>query len=197
MNNNSNLAEIKLICGLKKGSQKAFDAIYDMYAKRLYMYCLQYTKSREDAEEIVQDVFIRLWDNRDNIRQEETLRSLLFIMAKHYLINAYRAHVNSPVYEDYVEYQDMILAEGQGQPLEYEEFVRQLKQLLYKLPTTQRQVIEMSKLKQLSNKEIACELGLSEQTVKNQLSLGLKKLRERLEGIPSLLWLLFSVNKLM
>lgn len=197
MNDADNLIEIKLISELKKGSLKAFDAIYDMYVKRLYVYCLQYTKSEEDAEEIVQDVFVRLWTNRENIRQVETLRSLLFIMSKHHLINAYRTRINSPVYEDYVKYQDNISAEVQGHPLEYEEFVKQLKTALYKLPVTQRQVIEMSKLKQLTNKEIALELELSEQTVKNQLSLGLKKLREDLKNLPILFWLLFSVNKLL
>lgn len=197
MNDADNLIEIKLISELKKGSLKAFDAIYDMYVKRLYVYCLQYTKSEEDAEEIVQDVFVRLWINRENIRQVETLRSLLFIMSKHHLINAYRTRINSPVYEDYVKYQDNISAEVQGHPLEYEEFVKQLKTALYKLPVTQRQVIEMSKLKQLTNKEIALELELSEQTVKNQLSLGLKKLREELKNLPILFWLLFSVNKLL
>ena len=197
MNDADNLIEIKLICGLKKCSLKAFDAIYDMYAKRLYAYCLQYTKSEEDAEEIVQDVFVRLWMNRENIRQEETLRSLLFIMSKHQLINAYRARINSPMYEDYVKYQDHISTEEQGQSLEYEEYVNQLKVALHKLTITQRQVIEMSKLKQLTNKEIAIELELSEQTVKNQLSLGLKKLREELGKMPILFWLLFSVNKLL
>ena len=52
----------------------------------------------------------------------------------------------------------------------------------------------MSKLESLTNKEIALELGLSEQTVKNQLSLGLKKLREELKSIPIVFWLLFTVN---
>ena len=61
-----------------------------MYARRLLAYCKQYTKSLEDAEEIVQDVFVRLWSNRARIHQEETLRSLLFTMSKNQLVNAYR-----------------------------------------------------------------------------------------------------------
>lgn len=197
MNNTDDSTENKLIHKLKKGSMKAFDTIYNMYVKQLYTYCFQYTKSKEDAEEIVQDVFVRLWINRKNIRQEETLRSLLFIMSKHHLINAYRTHINSLMYEDYVKYQDNIPAESQGCPLEYNEFVKQLKTALHNLSDTQQQVIEMSKLKHLTNREIALELELSEQTVKNQLSLGLKKLREELENISVLFWLLFSVNKLL
>ena len=101
------------------------------------------------------------------------------------------------MYEDYVKYQDNIPAESQGCPLEYNEFVKQLKTALHNLSDTQQQVIEMSKLKHLTNREIALELELSEQTVKNQLSLGLKKLREELKNISVLFWLLFSVNKLL
>lgn len=82
--------EPQLILSLKNGSYKAFERIYQMYAKRLFAYSLQFTKSQEESEEIVQDVFMRLWTNRAKIRQEDTLRSLLFIMTKHYLINAFR-----------------------------------------------------------------------------------------------------------
>ena len=93
-----------LIAGLKKGSKEAFDEIYRLYAGRLLAYCVQYTKCREDAEEIVQDVFVALWNSRRDIRQEETLRSLLFTISKHRVINAYRSTLNSPVYEDYVDW---------------------------------------------------------------------------------------------
>jgi RNA polymerase sigma-70 factor (ECF subfamily) len=74
--NNAN-TETVLILQLKEGSSKAFDNIYRMYAKRLYAYCLQFTKSPEDSEEIVQNVFVKLWTNRKRIRQEDTLPSLL------------------------------------------------------------------------------------------------------------------------
>ena len=74
-----------------------------MYAKRLFAYSLQFTKSQEESEEIVQDVFMRLWTNRAKIRQEDTLRSLLFIMTKHYLINAFRTKINQPEYEEYIQ----------------------------------------------------------------------------------------------
>jgi len=93
-----NITEKNLIRELKNGSSRAFDKIYQMYSKRLYAYSVQFTKSSEEAEEIIQDVFVKLWQNRANIRQEETLRSLLFIMAKHHLINAYHSKVNHPVY---------------------------------------------------------------------------------------------------
>lgn len=172
-----------LIADLKKGSKEAFDEIYRLYAGRLLAYCTQYTKCREDAEEIVQDVFVALWNSRQTIRQEETLRSLLFTISKHRVINAYRSTLNSPVYEDYVDYQNELPAGEDYHRLEYEQYVRIVKDAIRRLPSTQQRVITLSRFSQLSNKEIAEHLSLSEQTVKNQLSIGLKTLRELLAKV--------------
>lgn len=170
-----------LIAELKQGSKVAFDQIYRLYAGRLLAYCVQYTKCREDAEEIVQDVFVALWNNRTSIRQEESLRSLLFIMSKHRVINAYRSVLNSPVYEDYVNCQNELSVSEDPHPMEYEEYVGVVKAAIRRLPSTQQRVISLSRFSLLSNKEIADRLSLSEQTVKNQLSIGLKTLRGLLE----------------
>lgn len=183
--------EERLISALKLGSGKAFDSIYQMYSKRLYTYCLQFTKSPEESEEIVQDVFVKLWQNRTLIRQNETLRSLLFIMAKHQLINAYRSKVNHPVYEEFIDYKDTLSVEDAHTRLEYNEFKQAFQKAIDSLPDTQRKVISLSRIHQLSNKEIAEKLSLSEQTVKNQISLGLKVLKEKLNKILWIILLLF------
>lgn len=172
-----------LIAELKRGSKDAFDQIYKLYAGKLLAYCVHYTKSREDAEEIVQDVFVSLWNSREAIRQEETLHSLLFTISKHRIINAFRSTINSPVYEDYVDYQNELSAGEDYDWIEYERYVKIVKEAICKLPSTQQRVITLSRFYQLSNKEIAERLSLSEQTVKNQLSLGLKTLRELLAKI--------------
>ena len=176
-------SEHLLIADLKKGSKEAFDEIYRRYAGRLLAYCVQYTKCREDAEEIVQDVFVALWNNRQAIRQEETLQSFLFTISKHRVINAYRSTLNSPVYEDYVDYQNKLSADEDYHRVEYEKYVRIVKDAIRRLPSTQQRVITLSRFSQLSNKEIAERLSLSEQTVKNQLSIGLKTLRELLAKV--------------
>lgn len=187
-----------LIVELKKGSKKAFDQIYKLYAKRLFMYCMQYTKCREDAEEIVQDVFVALWKNRETIRLEESLSALLFVISKHRVINAYRSTLNSPVYEDYINYKNDFFV-GEYSRLEYEQYVETIKMAMKHLPITQQRVIALSRFSGFSNKEIAEHLSLSEQTVKNQLSVGLKTLRQLLSK-AFLLFVLYCflniVNKL-
>src|SRR5574344_1072129 len=93
--------EAELISELKLGSKDAFNKIYALYSKRLYGYCLKISKNREDAEEIVQDVFLRLWNMKEDIRQEETVGSLLFIISKNYLLKSCYNQVHSQIFEDY------------------------------------------------------------------------------------------------
>lgn len=112
---------------------------------------------------------------------------------KHYLINAYRKVINSPVYEDYMDYLDHYNSTTADSQLEYDDFVRQLNQMLAKLPKTQQEIIRLSKLEMLNNQEIAEKLNYSEQTVKNQLSMGLKQLRQLISNRTNLMWLLFLV----
>lgn len=76
------LVEGEYIHQLKSGSRKSFDALYRMYASRIYSYCYQYTKSYEDAEEVVQDVFVKLWSSRESIRKEDTIKYWLLLLRK-------------------------------------------------------------------------------------------------------------------
>lgn len=191
-----NKSETELVQKLNKGSIKAFDEIYELYARRLLAFCLKYTKSKENAEEIMEDTFVWVWNNRQNIKTDSPLKAIIFLRAKHYLINAYRKVVNSPVYEDYMDYldhKDSNHSMSSDSALEYDDFVKQVHRMIDKLPIAQQEIIKLSKIEMLSNKEIAHLLNYSEQTVKNQLSLGLKQLREMLQNKTSLLWLLFLV----
>ena len=161
---------------LKHDSQWAFDNLYRMYAHRLFAFALECCHHKETAEEIVEDTFIWIWNHRHDIKQEKTLFNLVFIKARHLLINAYRATLNSPHFEDYVNYSNSLGTEEQESQLEYDEFMHVIRQGLDRLPLTQRRVIELSRFEQKSIIEIASMLNLKEQTVRNQLSLGLKQL---------------------
>lgn len=178
---------------MKAGSQKAFDKLYKMYVRRLYGFCYQYTKSREDAEEVVQDVFLKLWAGREILQAEDTIRPWLFATAKNRLINLYRSRINSPKYEEYLEFCDTVRlsVDDASHRIEYDDFCNQIEAAKQHLSQTQQKVFELSFEKQLSYREIAVQLSLNENTVKNQASLGMKILRERLNRHTYLLMLLF------
>lgn len=175
---------------MRRDSQKAFETIFERYSKELYAYSQQFTKSAEEAEEIVHDVFLCLWKNRQQLKSVESLRPLLFKMAKFRLINAFRARVGVPAFDEYVELEDQRPADDHL-PMEYEETMIQIKHNLNLLPRQQRVIIEMAKFDELTPAEIAKQLGISVQTVRNQLSTGLKKLRQLLSDIMVIVMLFF------
>ncbi|MFA6768207.1 MAG: RNA polymerase sigma-70 factor [Parabacteroides sp.] len=188
------MQEALLVRQLKNGSRTAFNTIYDMYAARVYAFCFQYIKSHQDVEEIVEDVFIKLWQNKNTIRNENSLQALLFIMAKGLLIDTYRARLNEPEYEEYVGYfnESSFSVQDTSKKIEYDDFCRELQRAMKKLSDTQRHIFSACKLQQLSNKEVADKYALNEQTVKNQLSLSLKILREELK--KSWIWIVILLN---
>ena len=175
--------EEELVYQLKQESQDAFNRIYNMYSARLYAYCMQYVKSREDTEEIVQDVFIKLWINRHSIIHGEHLSAFIFKIAKNQIINRYKSRINSYVFEEYVNYynEEQCSVSDTSAIVEYDDFCKSLKKAMKNLSSTQREVIECVKLNQMSVKETAVKLRLKEQTVKNALSAGLKVLKEILK----------------
>lgn len=170
------------ILQMKNGSQKAFDILYKMYVRRLYGFCYQYTKSQEDTEEVVQDVFLKLWTYRETLQAEDTLQHWLFASAKNRLINLYRARVNSPHYEEYIHFCDTVRLSvtDTAHKIEYDDFCRELERAKRHLSDTQRKIFTLSFEKQIPYKEIALQLLLNENTVKNQVSLAMKILRKQL-----------------
>lgn len=164
-----------------------------MYASELMSFCMKYMRDVQDSEEIVEDTFVALWSNRHTIKNAGTVRPWLYTTARNRITDRFRARLSSPVYTDYVEMQEPHVNETGQSEMEYAEFERRVINLIDGLPPTQRHVIRLSKLENLSNSEISEKLGLSQQTVKNTLSMGLKKMREGLGMIRIISILTFLI----
>lgn len=164
---------------LKRGSINAFNEIYRLYAKKLLSYVAAATKSKEDAEEIVHDIFLSLWKNRKFLQEDKSLSSLLFSIAYKRRIDFFRRAVKAPVYEDFMQFSNE-LAQEQSNLLDYTDFLKIFKLAINQLPPRQQQLVSMSRLQGMTNEEIAIKLGVSSKTVKNGISEGLKTLKEKL-----------------
>ncbi len=172
-----------LIERLIHGDKKAFDRIYDMYVRRLMAFCRRIMHNEEDAEEVVQDVFVALWNNRGNLKNHTTLGPFLLASTRNRMLNEIRKKVNSPIFEEYVAVRELMSDSSASGQAEYADVRRAVLEAISSLPSTQRNVVTLSRLGSLSNREIMDRLGLSEQTVKNALYLGLKTLRQKLSGL--------------
>lgn len=180
--------ERQLLHALGTGSREAFDEIYECFAARLLVYCRAVTKDDNEAREIVQDVFVKLWEIRTSVNTQTNIGALLFVIARNRITDSFRRALRHPVYDDYLAYADRVAAEtGSGSEIEYAEFLDMVHKAIGKLPTTQQSVIRLCRLEGLSPAEAAKTLNLSERTVYNQLSLGLRDLRRLISRISTIL----------
>lgn len=168
-----------IVAAIRGGSLKVFNTVYSLYAHRLLLYIGRVALTKEDAEEIVHDIFMEFWKNRAKLTDDIDIRTLLFSIAYKRRIDLYRQSLKMPIFQDYMELQNDLVADSVNN-LEYEEFCRRFDIALSKLPSRLQNMIIMSRIRGLSNSEIAQALNISEKTVKNGISEGLKILRNLL-----------------
>ncbi len=179
-----------LIQALRDGNEAALGKIYDLYAKDLLAYCYAYVKSKEDSEEIVQDTFVKLWKIRSTIIREDTLRPFIFTIAHRKIIDLLRQRVRSIAFEDFMTLRSSIV-EGDSD-IDFDQYVRQVKSSIRQLTPTQQKIVWMSDFEGMNNDAIAGKLNISEKTVRNQLSLGNKKLHALIKDFLKIF--LFLIN---
>lgn len=177
---------------LQEGSYEAFDTLYNVYADSLYGFALLHTKSTVQAEDIVQDTFLKLWNMRESLSVEGSFKSMLFTIAKNHVIDIFRQQVNRANFEDYIAFceDENLLDNTSVEKVYYNDFLEKLAIAKQKLTPAQRNIFELSREEGMSNTEIATASNLSEQTVKNHLSAALKVLRVEL-GKYNFLFTLF------
>jgi RNA polymerase sigma-70 factor (family 1) len=172
------LTDTDLLCA--KDEQKAFRELYDKYWEPLYKNALYRLGSDADAQDMVQEVFIGLWRNKNSIQNIGSLSAYLFTALKYTIIKRiYRQAkkgIMVPLSVEELEHVELTTEEL----LQYKELQSVIANEVANLPTRMQQVYHLSRNELLSTKEIAQRLNLSEQTVKNTLSAALKRLREKL-----------------
>ena len=183
--------EQKLIQSLRDGRETALGEIYDLYARELLAYCYAYVKSKEDSEEIVQDTFVKLWKIRTTIIREDTLRPFIFTIAHRKIIDLLRQRVRSVAYEDFMEFRSSLDEGDSG--VDFDQYVQQVKSSIRQLTPTQQKIVWMSDFEGMNNNTIADKLNISEKTVRNQLSLGNKKLHALIRDFLKIFLFFFNI----
>ena len=174
---------------IKAGNKEAFDTVFRLYYKDLCRFAMFMNCSSEDAEELVQDMFFRLWQNRSQINLVSSSKSYLYTSVKNSMINRHKHEKVKQVYAaDYrysnTEVSDESEADGNN------EKIKNIESAIAELPEKRREIFVKSKLEGKKYKEIADELQISVKTVENQMGEALKFLRSRLTAKEFLMLLL-------
>ncbi|WP_428329393.1 RNA polymerase sigma-70 factor [Mucilaginibacter sp.] len=169
-----------LIALMQADNEKAFTEVYNRYWDKLFAIAANKIRDLNEAEEIVQDIFVSLWKRRRELGVIDTLSSYLAISVKYRVIKILDKRNNQQKYADY-SLQALTLADDSTQEwLEFEELKSRLALFVADLPQKCRLVYQLSRDSGFSQKRIAAEMGISEKTVEAHLGKAIKTLRGRL-----------------
>ncbi|MCF6332506.1 MAG: RNA polymerase sigma-70 factor [Draconibacterium sp.] len=173
----------ELVKRLKSGDMVAFDAIYNIYCYKLHEFVVRYVKQQEDAEGIVQEVFIKIWEARGKIDVYASFESFLFTIAYNTTISLLRKRVSETKSREYLKsLQQIDTADKIIDEIQFKELNQKVQSLIKQLTSRQKEIYLLSREEGLTHKEIAQELSISENTVKNHLVSALKYLKSHLES---------------
>ena len=165
---------------LQKGDASAFDRLFGKYSGRLYAFGVKYLRSKEDAEGLVQTVFLKVWDNRHQLRNDTSFQSYLFTIAYNDLCNIFRKRSAERMFKEKLAL-EFSGRENADTRTEFKSILERVDAIIEQLPDTQRVVFRKSRFEGMTSKEIAAELHLSPGTVDNYISAALKFIRTRME----------------
>jgi len=159
------------------GDEHAFQKIYGVYSEPVYQLAYRFLKNPVWCEEIVQDVFLKLWLHREGLDEEGNTWLYLYVITKRLCLNWLREIRKSAIrFDELMNHMEQRYDQTE-EALFAADMDRHAQQIIAALPRQQRLVFRLSRMEGLSHKEIAKELGLSPNTVKNHMVQALKTLK--------------------
>ena len=174
--------EKKIVESLKKGDFEAFDRLFWCYNQRLYHFALSILKNNEDARDVVQEVFLRVWKNRENLEEQSSLQSFLFTISYNIIVDTMRKKVSDRNFRDYLQ-KNAIGKESQVEKeVEFNELRTIYNNAVEELPLERKKIYKLHRFENMKYEEIADQLELSVNTVRSQMYKAISYLRKRIGG---------------
>lgn len=194
------MTEKQIVDSINRGELEAFHYLYNEYYSSLCVYAKGFTRSKEFAEDIVQDVFIKLWEQQGNLNIKSSIRSYLFISVRNNSLNHLK-HLQ--VLNKFNEYYTQLLRDAQelynisretgDSLLIAKELEEKILKEIELLPEQCRKIFLMSRFDNLKHQEIADKLGVTVNTVHRQTSIALEKLRQTLKNYLTIFLLVLRI----
>ncbi|WP_346882498.1 RNA polymerase sigma-70 factor [uncultured Algibacter sp.] len=176
----------------KSGHKKAFSKVYEDYYASLCRYAFSLTRDLSQAEDIVQDTFINIWKNHENLELKDSFKSYLYRSVYNLFIDRYRTHKRRMAMLEDLRLSVAIEVESERYIYD-EKHINTLKQLIETLPEKRKEIFLLNKIQGYKYKEIAEQLNISERTVESQLRKALISIRQKASKITFNISILFSV----
>lgn len=185
--------EKNLLQQVSEGNEQAFRQLFDTYKNKLYFYILKITESEDVAEDVVQNIFLKLWINRANLIQIQNLNAYLYRMSHNYAINGLKRMARETLVLAEISKQEPKSYNSADDNVIHKDVQQLLNKAIEQLPTQQKLVFKMSWNEGLKQEEIAQRLNISILTVKKHKGEALRKIRENIHTSYGLSGLIFYV----
>ena len=180
---------------LKQGDTNAFEVIFQKYYTKIYHFVLNTLYDKTQAEDITQNVFLAIWEHRENISPERSFSSYLYTIAKNLVFRETEKMVLFSRYEDYVVQTGPIEADFSTlEAIDCEMLKETIFKLIDQLPEARKKIFLLHFKEELSNKEIAERLSISVENVETQVGRSLAHIRKHLKISYSLLMMLLYIQ---
>lgn len=190
---NTQLGDDDLLIMLRNNDHLALDEIYTKYWKYLYQSSFRILQDHDQCADVIQDVFIKLWEIRSKLFIKISLKSYLYAAVKYETLRLLRQRV---ITDDIINFFDVLEDHSTEKYLAYKELDEQIHQIIESLPLRCQEVFKLSRVEHLSHKEIAAKLAISTKTVEYHIANALILLRNNLGKTLSLeLFMLFLINQ--
>ncbi len=186
-NSVNNLEEHKLLERLIRGDVAGYEALFHRYYPTFFTFIKGMTKESALAEDITQNIFMKVWINREKLDAEKSIRNYLFVLAKYEVYNYFRSKSRLVVPLDGSLELKASQPNETYETIALKDTIDIVEDIVNRMPPQRQNVFRMSRFKQIPNREIADELNLSVRTVEKHLELAIRELRTHLSANAALL----------
>lgn len=180
----SNQEQLRLVALLKQSDEKAFDYIYSSIADRLYLYILKKIGSKEISEEILQEVFVALWDNRESIEVDTSLDAYLYGIARNKIFSYMRSEsVRRKYTADFAMFAQRHRDNSVEEAMDVKDLQNVIQERISELPPKCQTAFRMSRFEHEPIPQIAERMNISTGTVENYITQALRHLRARMTSL--------------
>lgn len=178
MNKRFNLE--KLLRELSKDQEPPLEELFNYYYPRLYAFSRSFLKLEHGIDDILQEVFIRIWQNRKKIKDPTSFNSYIFTITRNLLLNELRSRLNHKNLVEEIRKLSIAQEYTSSEEFDYKDFKIRVDQIISELPERQKEVFILSRTEGLSHKEIASKLKITPKTVEYHISLAIRSIKEKL-----------------
>jgi RNA polymerase sigma-70 factor (ECF subfamily) len=174
------MEESHLIVQVRNGDAGAFTCLFEKYSGKLYRFAYGFLKSKEDAEEVVQDAFVRLWEAREKLDENGSLGGYLFRITYRLVMNRFRSAALEKRHAENMPRPGETARNTTEQELAGREMEQLVEMAVSALPPRRKMIFQLSRYSQLTHQEIADQMHISKKTVEAQITEALRQVRRYL-----------------